>query len=130
MTTFTLFRLFTINENSVRSYVTWIIYNPIIFSSKSHSIWPNSALKSKSVFTTIKLKTQSVLFCNFNFRCTINSNTNFLSSFFAHKTSTRLCPFFNQPLFHDISNYLAHLFLITYSNAMISNIPFSRIIIH
>jgi len=129
MTTFTLFRFLTVKEDSIRSYVACIVDNPIVFSGISHSFWFNSALKSKSVISTIELKTFSVLFCSLNVRSAVNSYPYCFTSFSTLTMLISLRLSFNKAVIHNIRDNLMHDLIILDTNTVIGNIPLARVII-
>lgn len=129
MATFAVLRLFTQQKDTIRSYVAWIIDNPVIFCRKFHTFWLYPTLKSKSVISSIELETFSVFFCCFNKRTTINSSSYLSLGFHAFIILISLRPSLNKTIFHNIRNYLVHFFIIIDSNTMISNIPLAIIII-
>jgi len=129
MTTFTLIRLFTVKEDTIRSDVASIVDNPIVLSCISHSFWFNSALKSKSVISTIELKTFSVLFCSLNVRSAVNSYPYCFTSFSTLTMLISLRLSFNKAVIHNIRDNLMHDLIILDTNTVIGNIPLARVII-
>ena len=131
MIAFAIFGIFAIEEDAVRSDVTGTIYNPIVnLWGISDSIWFHSALKNKSVFPSIKLKTLSVAHCSCKNRCAVYSFSYSFACFSACIILICLaCPR-DKTIIHNIWNYLLHDLIIWDSDPMISYIPLTWIIIH
>ena len=132
MITSTFLRFFTIYEDTVRSDITRIVYNPIVrLACIFDSLRLNSALKDKSVISSIILETQSVTtYCCFNIWCAVYSFSHNLPSLSASVIFISLSKSWNHSFFHNIRYNLMHHFVIRYTNTMIGNIPLTWIIIH
>ena len=124
-------RFFTIKEDPVRSDVTRIIYNPIVrLACIPDGLRLNSALKDKSVISSIILKALSVTSCCFNTRCAVNSFSHSFPSFSAFVIFMDLSWPRNHSFFHNIWYNLMHHLIVWITDTMISNIPLTWIIIH
>ena len=115
-------------KNPIGANVVWIVNDPVIIClCIADSFWSHSTLQYNDVIFPVKLKCLSILDCCFNFRSTIYTFTNYLSSLFADMIFADLGRTLNQTIFYNIRENLMHFWS---SDSVKGIIPLIWISIH